>query len=254
MRHFFSLVVAAFFFHSICFGSGPLVIVLSKDYGPAYQKWLLNHVPDARLVSLYHTPKDSVQYWLQMAHGYLLTGGEDVYPGRYGQESDTASCGIFDQKRDTLEFEILYQAFRQQKPVFGICRGEQITNIYLGGTLWVDIPASHGNAVRHAATGGTEHQVNVLKNSFLFGLSGVESGKIASNHHQGIKDLGKGLVPMALSPDGIVEAVIYEDQTKIPFLMGVQWHPERMEPGHPLSEPLAKVFIQACKARQAVHK
>ena len=222
-------------------------ILLSKSYGEkAYEKWLQRHDKNLKLVSAYHLPKDSLAYWTEKADGFLMTGGEDIYPGRYGQEKDTIDCGEFDLRRDSLEFGLLDAALRRNKPVFGVCRGLQLINVYLGGSLVVDIPSSTlGTAVSHRKDGPVEHAVSVLPGSELMGLVQVDSGMVLSNHHQGIGRMGKDLKNLASSSDGLCEAIM-QSRPLLPFLMAVQWHPERMDAGSPLSAPLAAAFLQAC--------
>lgn len=222
-------------------------IMLSKSYGErAYENWLLRHDKNLKLVSAWHLPKDSLAYWMEKADGFLMTGGEDIYPGRYGQEKDTLDCGDFDLRRDSLEFRMLDAAFHRKKPVFGVCRGLQLINVYQGGSLVVDIPSSHyGKTVVHRNEGPAEHVVRLLPGSELKRLSKADSGLVLSNHHQGISRMGKNLIKQAVSPDGLCEAIL-QSKSLLPFLMAVQWHPERMDAGHPLSAPLAAEFVSAC--------
>jgi putative glutamine amidotransferase len=222
------------------------VILLSKIYGKGeYQSWLTRQNPDLKLVSYYHCPKDSMAYWLANADGFLITGGEDIYPSRYGKEKDTVDCGDFDKMRDTLEFKMLDAAFQRKKPVFGICRGLQMINVYQGGTLVVDIPSALGEKVNHRKDGPIQHPVTVIPKTSLAVLSGIKDGPVLSNHHQGIEKMGTGLKAMAKSEDGLVEA-IEQAGSRLPFLMAVQWHPERMDEKSPLSASLAKAFVKAC--------
>lgn len=230
------------------FAQGSLTIVFSQDYGKGeYRNWVLRQNPTCRIVSLYHVQRDSIDYWISKADGYLLTGGEDVYPGLYKQAKDTVLCGEIDRWRDSLEYRILDAAFARKKPLFGICRGEQISNVYLKGSLFVDVPTDLGSKVIHRKDGPIEHKVQVVDNSSLKKLSGVTHGNVLSNHHQGIKKLGKGLKIMAKTDDGLIEAVEGTPELNMPFFMAVQWHPERMDENHPLSKPLAKAFMNACE-------
>lgn len=226
--------------------SGPLVI-LSKSYGnQSYENWLKRVAPEIRIVSLYHVSKDSVDYWLKQSDGILLSGGEDIFPGRYGQTADTSLCESFDLRRDSLEWTILNHAFSYKKPTFGICRGLQMINVYLKGSLYPDVPSVLGPKVRHREDGPTYHEV-VLDPSDWRKSCGTR-GKVASNHHQGINRLGTNLKPLARSDDGLIEAIEGDQNAKMPFLMAVQWHPERMPENDPLSKPLAQAFAKAVKS------
>jgi putative glutamine amidotransferase len=222
------------------------IVLISKSYGNGtYERWLLAQNPDLKLVSMYHVSKDSVDYWLKNASGFLMTGGEDIYPGRYGKEKDTSNCGDFDLRRDSLEFKMLDYAFSYKRPVFGVCRGFQLINVHQKGSLIVDIPTTLGVKVRHREDGPTTHEVEVLPKTMLSKISKVKIGTIASNHHQGVDVLGKFLLPSAKSADGLIEAFEGNSESKMPFLMAVQWHPEKMESNDPLSKSLADAFVKA---------
>lgn len=222
-------------------------ILLSKSYGQGeYEQWLLRQKAGLELVSLYHVRPDSVPYWLEKADGFLMTGGEDIHPGRYGKAADTVNCGTIDAYRDSLEFRMLNAAFKRRKPVFGICRGMQLINVYLGGSLIADIPTSPlGKQVIHRDSGPVRHAVQLLPAGIRRKIPSGDTVLVLSNHHQGIKKPGKGMIPLAKSADGLIEAAAF--RAKLPFLMAVQWHPERMHPASPLSSFFAEAFIRACQ-------
>lgn len=246
MKKISVLIIWLPFFTGLAIGQEKKVVLLSKSYGNgSYENWLLSANPGLKIVSLYHVSKDSVDFWLKASHGILMTGGEDVYPGRYEKEKDTADCGEFDLRRDSLEFRMLDHAFAHKKPLFGICRGLQIINIHQNGNLVVDIPSKLGVKVRHRENGPVEHEVEIVPTSSLGKISKIKKGKILSNHHQGIDVLGKNLKPMARSEDGLIEAIEGDENSKMPFLMAVQWHPERMEKESPLSNTLSRIFSEA---------
>lgn len=228
---------------------GQKTILLSKTYGKGeYEVWLRRIEPGLRLVSLYHVRPDSVDYWLNQSDGILMTGGEDVYPAWYDSEKDTADCGSFDRHRDSLEMKMLDHAFARKKPLFGICRGLQIINIHQRGSLVPDIPSRMGEKVKHRQDGPVEHSVEIIVPSRLYDKSGVRTGSVLSNHHQGIDRPGKNLQLVARTADGLPEAIEASSTSTMPFLMAVQWHPERMDPESPLSKPLASMFVQAVLA------
>ncbi len=239
------LICFGLFIASFLVDAQPTVLI-SKSYGNGmYERWLLAQNPDLKLVSMYHVAKDSVDFWLKNASGFLMTGGEDIYPGRYGKEKDTSNCGDFDLRRDSLEFKMLDFAFLYKRPVFGVCRGFQLINVHQKGSLIVDIPTSLGMKVRHREDGPTSHKVEILQKTMLSKISKTKHGTIASNHHQGVDVLGKFLLPSAKSADGLIEAFEGNSESKMPFLMAVQWHPEKMEVNDPLSKSLAEAFVKA---------
>jgi putative glutamine amidotransferase len=137
-----------------------------------------------------------------------------------------------DPDRDRVELQFARWAIAEGKPVFGLCRGLQIVNVALGGTLYQDIAAQFSGAIKHDCfpTAGyardhLAHEVTVSAGSRLGTLIGAASLRVNSMHHQAVKELAPGLLPSAVAPDGVVEAVESPDQ---PFLLGVQWHPESL--------------------------
>jgi len=158
--------------------------------------------------------------------GFLFTGGHDVNPKLYNQEK-SARCGEICEARDIMETYIVREAvLKQGKPAFGICRGLQFINVTLGGTLYQDIPAELPGAVNHSSGppyNVPAHAVNLPPESALRKLAGKERVEVNSCHHQGINKLADGLEVMALSDDGLVEAVCMPGH---PYLRAVQWHPE----------------------------
>ena len=186
-----------------------------------------------------------------MCDGLLLTGGTDIYPGRYGKEGDTLRCWSPDFKRDTLESMLLREALRLRMPVMGICRGLQVINVELGGTLFIDLPEDLGTSVVHRVEDSYDarHMASVSSGTLLREISGVDSGTVNSAHHQGIEVLAEGLTPMAYTEDGLMESITLTEQTS--YLLGVQWHPERMDYSSPLSGKLARRFLsEAAKYQQ----
>ena len=223
-----------------------LRIAISKEGKSGhYSGWLKRHNENIEWFNLYPLGIDSALQLLETCDGLLLTGGEDVFPGIYGKIDDTLRCGSIDRYRDSLEFALITVALKEKMPLIGICRGEQILNISLGGTLHIDIPTDFDTTVVHRQKNWKTcyHAVHLQTGSQLYALSGVKSGDVTSNHHQGIEILGKGLRISALSDDGLPEAIEWKEANGKGFLMAVQWHPERMDTLHSLSAPFAKKFL-----------
>ena len=162
--------------------------------------------------------------------GLLLSGGSDLHPSHYGEEP-IPELSVTIPERDSFEMALLEVALRCGIPIFGICRGMQVLNVGLGGTLYQDIPAQYGrDFLKHRQTTPkwqATHEIKVDAASQISGI--VEAGEIKVNsyHHQAISDLADGLVVSATSSDGIVEAVEYRDLSER-WLLGVQWHAEAM--------------------------
>lgn len=211
-----------------------------------YVNWLKKYDPEVNLYIMNQLPEDSVSLVMELATGLLLTGGEDVYPGHYGQSEDTVKCGTINHARDSLEFRLIDLAMQQRLPVLGICRGQQILNVAMGGSLIVDIPTEIDTRVYHRCYDWETcaHDVMILPGNVLSNISGLEKGNVNSNHHQAVKILAGELKVLAIANDGIVESIGWSDPEGKPWLLGVQWHPERMEAENPLSSAIANEFLK----------
>jgi len=176
----------------------------------------------------------------------LLTGGGDVDPARYAEAPHAETRAISDE-RDTLEVAALRAALDREVPVLAICRGMQVLNVALGGSLYQHIPDAYpGSAVRHATPEpreGPAHTVDVVGDSRLAEIAAARSIEVNSRHHQAVNRLGEGLLVVARAPDGVIEA------TEMPgyqaFLVGVQWHPEDMAGHFDSADRLFAAFMGA---------
>lgn len=228
----------------------PLKIALSKGSGGQsyenYKTWLKHYGgEDIELVDIYTSENPFEE--LSKCDGLVLTGGPDVNPGRFGEPNEAGRCSI-DEHRDTLEFKILEEAFRKRMPVLGVCRGLQLINVALGGSLIIDIPTDLGKEVIHQLdSGDAYHYIYIDENSHLKELSGIDSALVNSNHHQGIDRLADDLKSTGRTKDGVVEAFEWKNNSSKNWLIGVQWHPERLKSGDKMSEPIALDFLKAVK-------
>lgn len=224
-------------------------VAVSYIYGEesdnSYLRWLKSVNPDAEYFVMYGMEADSMESVFGKCSGLLLTGGRDVYPGRYGQEEDTARCGSFDLYRDSLELALIEKALNRKMPVMGVCRGQQILNVALGGTLYVDIPTDLNTTVSHRCADWQNcyHRVRVFPDNLLSDISGLEEGTVNSNHHQAVDRLAENLRVLAVADDGVIESIGWLNTLNNGFMLGVQWHPERMDSTSRLSLPLAKKFL-----------
>lgn len=232
------------------YGYGQVRVAVSKTSG-RYEKWLMNADPYVVIVNMYGMSVDSALFVLSTCHGLLLTGGEDVNPAYYGKLNELSKCEEIDNYRDSLELALINRAILVRMPVFGICRGEQILNVALGGTLLTDIPTDVGNQVAHRCPPGSEdclHMVKIDTLSELFQLTSVEKGIVNSFHHQAVDMIAPGMKVTALSENGVAEAIEREMPLGKSFIMGVQWHPEALDKNPGLSKPLADNFVEQVKA------
>ncbi|MEJ2633342.1 MAG: gamma-glutamyl-gamma-aminobutyrate hydrolase family protein [Acidihalobacter sp.] len=182
-----------------------------------------------------------VLIWLESLDGLILSGGGDIDPARYGGSQHETLYNI-DHERDDFEFALVEQALSRRMPLLCICRGMQVLNIHLGGTLYEHVPDVYGEEVLHRAPPRepTPHALRIVAGTHLAGLLGREEVETASWHHQSVNTLGRGLVPAAYAPDGLVEAVELPDY---PWLVAVQWHPELTAANDPLQQGLFDAFV-----------
>ncbi len=181
--------------------------------------------------------------------GLLLSGGSDLNPGYYGEEP-APELGPTIPERDAFEMALVGLALRRGVPVFGICRGMQILNVALGGTLYQDLPSQwEGDVLKHRQVTPKwqpTHEVEVREGAYIAEVMGREVVKVNSYHHQGIKDLAEGLVVTGRSSDGVVEAVEARDLSER-WLLGVQWHAEAMRGAGPQQERLFEAHVSAAE-------
>jgi putative glutamine amidotransferase len=182
--------------------------------------------------------------------GFLFTGGHDVDPKLYGQVK-TSCCGAVCEMRDQMEAYLFREAvLNQNKPALGICRGIQLFNALLGGSLYQDLPAEFSNSVSHAKGPPYDvpaHTVRLLSGSPLGKLAGKDRLEVNSYHHQGIKKIAEGLEIMALADDGLVEAVYMPDRF---WVWAVQWHPE-FSPDDEIAKKIFASFVGAVATRES---
>ena len=196
--------------------------------------------------------EESIRRVLGVCHGLLLTGGEDVDPARYGQ-TRLAQVEEVNPERDEMELAAVHEAVRRGMPVLAICRGIQVLNVALGGTLYQDIPSQLGGDVLHeqqASVNDRWHAGRVEPGSGFERIFGNTRLFINSFHHQAVRDVAPGLTATVWAEDGIVEGV---EGREHPWMYGVQWHPERGEAHGPAGDTrdpdrrLFWAFVQAAR-------
>ena len=213
---------------------GPVLVSVGdpeKDRARNYVAALeLTGVPDEAIRVL--RPSNGTDYRALAAEaaGVVLAGGDDVEPERYGEQVIPEAQVYSTPARDEMELALLAGAREAGVPVWGVCRGIQVLNVFFGGTLWQDLALQLPTQVLHQLSNPDDalvHEVRVDDPRVTLGLLlAHESALVNSRHHQGIKDLGEGLVPVAHAPDGLVEAVYLESESW--WVRGVQWHPENL--------------------------
>lgn len=166
----------------------------------------------------------------QKLDGIVFTGGGDIDPEIYNGTPFNNLDGV-DKRRDALEIALVKAVIEKKMPFLGICRGFEIVNVALGGTLYTDLGEQFPNALPHSTPSNIPrshlaHKVNVEKGSPLAAILGSETTGVNSLHHQGIKQLSSSLVPTAYATDGLVEGWVLPNH---PFGLGIQWHPEELQ-------------------------
>jgi putative glutamine amidotransferase len=187
---------------------------------------------------------DECRSLLQRLDGLVLTGGGDIGIELYHAEPHL-HVEVVDPSRDATESGLIRAVVQSDKPFLGICRGLQMINVALGGTLYTHIADQFPGALKHDHDSGTErqflaHAVNIVKDCNMADFLGENQLLVNSLHHQGVKQLAVGLIPVAYATDGLVEGIELADH---PFGIGVQWHPEWLT-DQSATQNLFKAFIR----------
>ena len=206
-------------------------------------------------VAMAHTDaRDLVAEYVRNADGVLLTGGDDVNPDIYGPKLSSAlkSKAVMTEdggRRDLFELMLVDEVFRQRKPLLAICRGHQVLNVALGGTLIVDIPTQKPSRINHRQMDRkceVVHSVRLTRGSLLSKIAKTKMLGVNSTHHQAVGRVAPGLQVVARSPDGVAEGMELKGSSRLlPFLLSVQFHPERLMDQHAEHRGIFEAFIQA---------
>jgi putative glutamine amidotransferase len=202
-----------------------------------YVDYVLRCLPGVSLRTLAYSsasPEDG-----EGCEGLLLTGGVDVDPACYDRDDARALVEEPDPRRDVFEITLIRAAVKRKVPMLGICRGTQIFNVAMGGSLVPDLESAGYR--RHTTRQGEEqrhHGVSIEAGTLLRGIVGTGLGEVSTYHHQAVDRVAPGLRVSARSDDGVVEALEWERPEGSGFLVLVQWHPERMGAGDPLAKNL----------------
>lgn len=163
---------------------------------------------------------------IERCDGVILSGGGDVHPKFYGEEENAGSARDVRIGRDLFEFDIIREGMERNLPMLGICRGLQVFNVAMGGTLMPDIEEAGFPSHLKGDAAERLHGVTVVPGTILHGIVGIGEGAINTSHHQAAGKIGRGLRVAAKSEDGIVEAMEWEEPSGKPFVLLLQWHPE----------------------------
>lgn len=185
------------------------------------------------------------EHYLEVCDGFVFTGGQDIDPAIYGQEK-LPECGYQAPPRDAQEVYMIRRIFQLDKPALGICRGIQIMNAALGGTLYQDIFSQLSTNVVHRQDKPYEiphHQVFLHEGTRVREIIGHQFLSVNSMHHQAVLEPAPGFLVSATAPDGMIEAIEHPEKR---FLVGIQWHPEHMWQDYDSARRLWRAFVSAC--------
>lgn len=232
----------------------PLIITTCGNNAERYflRKEFVTELERAGGVPLLVASSDapSIQDICSIMDGLYLTGGDDIHPSFFGEEVASHYVGEHDIPRDQLERELIIYAIDQHIPIFGICRGMQALNVFLGGSLYQDVTHERADALIHKSPSTDRaflsHSVSIVENSLISNIVSGTDFMVNSIHHQGIKKLGKDLIATGMAPDGLIEAI---ELGSHPFVIGVQWHPEELK--NDASRQLFVRFIDAARQYKA---
>ena len=194
-----------------------------------YVNWLKGDDGEAVEVVRLSVNDDNLEA-LRQCDALVLSGGVDIDPTLYGGPSgyDKAPKEGWQKERDLFERAALKLAWERGLPVLGVCRGLQLINVTLKGTLVQDLGRQGDETHENVAGIDKRHLVRIGAGTLLHAVVGGGEGEVNSAHHQAIQQLGEGLVMNCLAEDGTIEGIEWADPAGKPFLLGVQWHPERM--------------------------
>lgn len=235
--------------------SKPLKIAISRGDNSGsylkYQQWINACESDIELINLYGLNKSEAENQLKLCSALLLSGGNDINPIHYHKKEKEYLCKDIDDKRDTQELLLVLKALGLKMPILGICRGIQMLNVACGGSLITDIPSEHPSEIKHHQDGELKekcfHNINIVPETLLYSIGNSDNYIVNSYHHQSIDHCAELFKVSATSDDGIIEAIEWKNPENRPFLLGVQWHPERMNIYDDFSLSIAAAFIDAAR-------
>ena len=222
-----------------------------------YPVWLKGADEHVEIVELHWEKHSLDEVWdaVEDCHGIVLSGGVDIHPRFYNNErlSFANGDGQFNEERDEFEMHVFETALNFHLPVLAICRGLQLVNTALGGDLLQDLEESGKKNHRRMNDVDNTHLVTMVEGSLLSQIVQSTSGTVNGAHHQAIGNLSDELVISATSPDGVIEAIELKQKEGEPWLIAVQWHPERMLDGatNPLSKNIREAFLTEAAKQQA---
>ena len=223
-----------------------MVLGVTDNLEPSFEnyvQWIRRVVPVAQIVKLSGTTGNIDE--LSQCDGIILTGGGDVHPRFYGREEVLDIMEDLNEARDEFEFAVVRKALQHEIPILGACRGMQVFNVVLGGSIIPDVQKSGYDDHSKGPGGHRTHSIMIERGTMLHSLVGADRVVINTSHHQAVDRMGRGLQASARSEDGLVECMEWEHPDEQTFVLLVQWHPERMQDTEsPASRGILQRFVQ----------
>lgn len=168
----------------------------------------------------------AIPNYVKMCDGFVMTGGRDISPARYGDTTVSTYTELMNPRREQFDFALIDAILAAKKPVLGICLGSQELNVATGGALFQDLPTETTSTINHKPGGAKiVHEVAITTGTRLHDLLGTTTLQVNSIHHQACKSVGKDVLVAARAPDDVIESFQVKNQ---PFALGIQWHPEAL--------------------------
>lgn len=223
-----------------------IVLGVTDNFEPSFEnyvQWIRRVAPAAQIVKL-SGPIGNIEE-LPNCDGIILTGGGDIHPKFYGREDVLDLMEDLNGARDEFEFAVVRKALQHEIPVLGVCRGMQVFNVAMGGSMIPDVQKAGYEDHSKGPGGHRTHRVMVEQGTILHSLVGAGNVEINTSHHQAVDRIGRGLRVSARSKDGLIECMEWENPDEQPFALLVQWHPERMpDTESPAATGILEKFMQ----------
>lgn len=194
--------------------------------------------------------EELIENQIKLIDGLLISGGYDIDPQFYNEEPLEKLEAIY-PKRDIYEIKLIHYALKHKKPILGICRGFQVLNVALGGSLYQDVSYRENTFIKHsqvAEPSQATHDIDICEDSILFQIAEKKTERVNSFHHLALKKIGNNLKVTAQAKDGVPEAI--ESTDKNTFILGVQFHPEMMFKNNTFADKIFKHFIFICNKKK----
>jgi len=266
IHQYFLIIIAFALLLSSCNNDNKQIITakttklaISKAHGSSgyeqYKKWIKHHDSTIIIYDLYDLSLDSALSIMNIVDGVIISGGPDVNPSLYNEDSLAHICEVPDNYRDSLEFQTIEYAYSHLLPILGICRGQQILNVYFNGSLIADIPTKHGTSVTHRCKAKEcLHKIIMDADNTNLGYLKGDTILVNSYHHQAINRIAESFDIVAMSEDSIIESVCLKSYINYPsFFLAVQFHPEHLIDTK-VSNTIATNFISALHKKSQLRK